>query len=108
MYSLGHAASGFMSAENTENTAVHARVHGRVQGVGFRYFVQAQARRAGVRGWVRNDYDGSVEVVCEGPTDGVQRFIERLKAGPPGARVSRVEVSSIPFQGTYRSFTIEF
>ncbi len=96
-----------MSVEKTGNTAVHARVYGRVQGVGFRFFVQAQARRLGVRGWVRNEYDGSVEVACEGPADSVKRFTERLRKGPAGARVDHVELSTVPVQGFYRGFTIE-
>ena len=96
-----------MSVESNENTAVHARVYGRVQGVGFRFFVQAQARRLGLRGWVRNDYDGSVELSCEGGNSSVERFLKQLKKGPPGARVDRVESSPMQYQGLYRGFTIE-
>ncbi len=95
-----------MSERNSQNTAIHARIHGRVQGVGFRFFVQAQARRLGVAGWVRNDFDGSVEVTCEGPADRVQRFVKRLHEGPPGARVDRVDFTNIEYQGIYRSFNI--
>ncbi len=96
-----------MSVDRNQDTAVHARIYGRVQGVGFRFFVQAQARRLGVRGWVRNEYDGSVEVSCEGSAAGVDRFLKQLKKGPPGARVDRVEASPMQYQGLFRGFTIE-
>jgi acylphosphatase len=67
-------------------------ISGRVQGVGFRYFTEATAQREGVAGWVRNLPDRSVEVVAEGDADAMQRFDRALRAGPPGARVERVQV----------------
>lgn len=70
-----------------------AIVHGYVQGVFFRDSVQRLAERHGVAGWVRNNWDGTVEAVLEGDRDGVDRVVEFMRAGPRGARVDRVEVA---------------
>lgn len=67
------------------------KVHGRVQGVGFRWWVQRQGRQLGLRGSVRNCYDGTVEVVFAGPTGEVRRMSALLREGPSGARVDRLE-----------------
>ena len=67
-------------------------VRGRVQAVGFRQFTWDAARVEGVRGWVRNREDGSVEVMAEGERDAVDRLERRIRRGPPGARVEAVEV----------------
>lgn len=66
------------------------RVDGRVQGVGFRWFVVGEAERLGLRGWVRNASDGSVEVEAEGPAALIDALRLRLEKGPPSARVSQV------------------
>jgi acylphosphatase len=71
--------------------ALHLRVHGRVQGVGFRYATAAQAARLGVSGWVRNDRDGSVETVVTGSADACAAFRRWIEHGPSAARVERVE-----------------
>ena len=68
-------------------------VKGRVQGVGFRYFADDAARREGIRGFVRNQHDGSVEVVAEGDLDTMLRFERALRRGPSGARVDEVETT---------------
>ncbi len=67
------------------------KVHGRVQGVGFRWWAQRQARSLGLRGSVRNCWDGTVEVVLAGPANAVQQMMERLEDGPPAAHVVRLE-----------------
>jgi acylphosphatase len=67
-------------------------VSGRVQGVGFRYFVQATASRDGLHGWVRNLPDGRVEAAAEGEIDAMERFEQALRHGPSGARVDRLEI----------------
>ena len=72
--------------------ALHAIVRGRVQGVGYRDFVQRNAVRLGLRGWVRNREDmRSVEVVASGPRAALERLLERLREGPRFAHVSEVE-----------------
>lgn len=92
----------------TEKTQLTARVTGRVQGVGFRYYTVNQARRLGVRGWVRNDPDGGVTVVCEGPRTAVDAFHNWLKRGPPSARVDRVDARESEYRAQFNSFSIEY
>ncbi len=70
-------------------------VKGRVQRVGFRLFVEDAARREGIRGYVRNQHDGSVEVVAEGDAEALLRFEMAVRRGPAGARVDDVESSDI-------------
>jgi acylphosphatase len=72
---------------------VRAVVHGRVQGVFYRDSCRTEARRLGVRGWVRNRADGTVEVVAEGPRDGVDRLLTWCRQGPPRASVTSVSVT---------------
>lgn len=67
------------------------RISGRVQGVGFRAWTRRQAMALGLRGWVRNDPDGSVAALLSGPVDVVDAMMERLRQGPPGASVRNVE-----------------
>ncbi len=82
-------------------------VHGRVQGVGFRYFVQDVGFRLGLKGDVRNCWDSTVEIYAEGNARSIVEFIKEVQKGPPLARVSRLEVQDIKPSGTYRSFTVE-
>ena len=72
--------------------AVHVRIEGRVQGVGFRAWVAHEATRLGLDGWVRNRRDGTVEAVFAGDADRVTEMLARCEQGPPSARVARVEV----------------
>ena len=71
-------------------------VRGRVQGVGFRYFTQAAAERAGVGGWVRNNADGTVEIAACGDLAALGMLEADIHRGPPGARVDHVAVSDAP------------
>lgn len=68
------------------------RIRGRVQGVGFRYWAVGQARVLGLKGWVRNRSDGSVEAVATGPQDALDLFILACRRGPRAARVDSVDV----------------
>ncbi len=81
-------------------------VRGRVQGVGYRYFVLRQADAFGVTGFARNRADGSVEVVAEGHRDDIEALLEALHSGPPGALVSRVEIRPELPLGRMTSFDI--
>lgn len=86
---------------------VRAVVHGRVQGVGFRWSTQTAARGFGVTGWVRNRPDGAVEALLEGPAAAVERMTAWLHAGPDGARVARVSLAEEPYRGEFADFTVE-
>ena len=89
-------------------TARRAIVRGRVQGVGFRFFAERAAREFGIRGWVRNLPDGTVETFAEGRPTPSQRYLEKLRKGPLGSRVDAVDVSDVPpaDAGRHTSFEI--
>jgi acylphosphatase len=70
----------------------HLHVHGLVQGVGYRWSLVREASRLGLRGWVRNRRDGSVEAVAAGPAAVLQQLVAWAHRGPPAAAVLRVEV----------------
>jgi acylphosphatase len=82
-------------------------VRGRVQGVGFRWFVEREARSLGIAGWVRNNHDGSVEVFAEGTRDQLSGLHARLREGPRAARVDAVDVSEAKVVDGLNSFRIE-
>ncbi len=90
--------------------AVEARryvVRGRVQGVGFRWFVEREAHILGIAGWVRNNHDGSVEVLAQGTRDQLSALHSRLREGPRAARVDAVEVTEANPVAGLSSFRIE-
>ncbi|MHB0999155.1 MAG: acylphosphatase [Armatimonadota bacterium] len=68
-----------------------ARIEGRVQGVGFRYYTRDIAKELGLTGWVRNTWDGDVEVMAEGEEGRLARFIGMLREGPPRADVTNID-----------------
>jgi acylphosphatase len=74
----------------------HVRVIGRVQGVGFRQFVRERARALNLSGWVKNQPDGSVEVLVSGDDDAAARLLDVVRRGPPHADVAAIE----PIAGT--------
>ena len=76
------------------------RITGRVQGVGYRAWALQMASRLGLRGWVRNRSDGSVEALATGDDDAVARMIEACREGPVGARVSDVSISDAEDDGS--------
>jgi len=86
---------------------VRLLVSGRVQGVGFRWFVREAARQHRLAGWVRNRPDGSVELEASGEDTGFRQFIETIRQGPPGARVDDVrELTSNHAETLPQPFTI--
>lgn len=86
--------------------ARHYLIEGRVQGVGFRFFAQARARREAIEGWVRNTPDGRVEIEAQGDTEAMMRFERSVREGPPGAFVEQVEVTEMPASATPSGFRI--
>jgi acylphosphatase len=82
-------------------------VHGDVQGVGFRYFVQRVANRLGITGNVRNCPDSTVEIIAQAESDRMADFIREVQRGPRLARVDRLEIEEIPPRGNHAAFLIE-
>lgn len=80
-------------------------VTGRVQGVGFRWFVLEAASAEGITGWVRNAPDGSVEIVAEGDAEAMERFERAVRRGPGRARVDDVETELLPPTGRFATFS---
>jgi acylphosphatase len=83
-----------------------ARINGRVQGVGYRYFAQSQAQRLGLRGFARNLPDGSVEVVAAGEREALVLFARTLGKGPASARVEQCQVLWQEIAEAFAGFTI--
>jgi acylphosphatase len=83
-------------------------VSGGVQGVFFRGETQDEAIKQGVTGWVRNLRDGRVEAVFEGEKENVERLVEFCRRGPPGARVTCVDVSHEDYRGEFRDFQVRY
>jgi acylphosphatase len=81
-------------------------ISGRVQGVGFRYFIDARASAEGVHGWVRNLSDGRVEALIEGDEESVDRVEAAARRGPPGAEVDDVSAEMIAPSGRATGFSI--
>jgi len=89
-----------------KHKAIHITVEGRVQGVGFRYYTRVNAQRLGIRGWVRNRGDGSVEIWAEATPDRLQQFISAIRLGPTYADVTEVNVDWREPTGRDRTFRI--
>ena len=96
-----------LMAEDADDVArLDAVVHGRVQGVGFRYFVWREALDLDLEGWVANEADGSVRCVAQGPRPLVEALLQRLEAGPAGAIVDRVGTTWLPATGPLGPFSV--
>ncbi|MDX1387965.1 MAG: acylphosphatase [Acidobacteriota bacterium] len=91
-----------------EPSAVRIRVSGRVQGVGFRYFIIRHAEAAGAVGYARNLADGDVEIWAEGAPAAVAAVEEAARRGPRGSRVENVDVRRGEVTGSYRGFGVRY
>jgi len=91
-----------------EQVRAHIIVDGRVQGVFFRATARDVARRLGVTGWVKNRWDGKVELVVEGEKKAVEKMLRWCHKGPSGAVVTNVDVKWEPFKGEFGSFSIRY
>jgi acylphosphatase len=90
----------------TGHARLDATVHGHVQGVGFRMWVRRTASGLGLSGWVRNEPDGGVRTIAEGPRADVDELLKRLRSGPESAWVSGVQEHWEPATGSFDGFTI--
>lgn len=86
--------------------AVSVRITGRVQGVGFRFWMRGQAQRLGLSGWVRNEADGTVAALICGPDAAIAAMLERSWSGPSGASVTGVTAESAPNDSLPSGFRI--
>ena len=89
-----------------ENARLHAVVEGHVQGVGFRAFVQDTALSLGLNGWVRNNWDWTVEVMAEGSQQDLNRLLAALRRGPRPYTSSGVKYDWLPFENEFTRFVI--
>jgi acylphosphatase len=88
------------------NARLQATVRGDVQGVGFRYATLETARRLGLTGWVRNDFDGSVEVIAEGSRVDLEALLGFLSHGPRAARVTAVDATWLDATHAFKEFVV--
>lgn len=95
-----------MTGRGAGTERLEATARGRVQGVGFRWFVAREAQRLALGGWVANLPDGSVRVVAEGARADLDRLAERLSVGPAGAHVADLSLQWLPAMGTPTPFEI--
>ncbi|ALC84023.1 MULTISPECIES: acylphosphatase [Bacillus] len=86
----------------------HIVVEGRVQGVGFRYFVQSEAEKNKLTGWVKNRMDGAVEILAEGPEESLADFVESVQKGNRFSRVRNVTVEEAAATESYKNFAIAY
>ena len=93
---LPHDLMADMSSGNEEDVSLNARVRGHVQGVGFRVFIRSAAWHLGVRGYVRNMPDGTVQIVAAGKREGLDRLLQEVWRGPAGAYVKAVDSEWLP------------
>jgi len=85
---------------------LHALVTGRVQGVGFRYFVQANASQLNLTGWVRNRWNGGVEVLAEGAQPELEKLLQAIGRGPRAGTTRDVQFEWHPGSGEFSGFNI--
>lgn len=95
-----------MSTGETDKERVHIMIHGRVQGVFFRASAEAEARRLGLGGWVRNCPDGSVEILAEGSREALEELLAWCAHGPPRAGVEHVDSNWQDYRGEFDDFSV--
>jgi len=87
---------------------VHVFISGKVQGVWFRAYTEAEAKKLGIKGWVRNLSDGRVEAVFEGEDTAVDKMVAWCYRGSPYSEVKNVEVIEEPYKGEFTDFKIRY
>lgn len=86
----------------------HLRIHGKVQGVGYRFYATRVARRLGLKGWIQNMRDGSVEALVEGEKKAIDDWLDELREGPRFAEVTKIDQQSKEFTGKLPDFDVKF
>jgi len=95
-----------MTMSEAQDQRLHALVIGRVQGVGFRYYVMGAAGDLGLRGWVRNRRDGSVEIVAEGKKEKLSELLRVLQRGSRSSTVTEVKEQWLENSGEFHGFSV--
>ena len=95
-----------MSSQPEDNLTVNMKITGKVQGVGFRYYVLRQAQELGIRGWVSNKPNGDVEALAQGEKTDLEQFIFKVKEGPYFSRVEDVSLNCLNEAENYFGFEI--
>jgi acylphosphatase len=88
--------------------ARHIRIHGKVQGVGYRFYATRVARRLGLKGWIQNLRDGSVEALIEGEPEAIDEWIDDVREGPRYAEVTQIDQEVREFSGRLGDFDVKF
>ena len=83
-------------------------VRGQVQGVGYRFFASKKAQELGVRGWIKNNPDGTVEAAVESSGENIEQFIHVLRSEHPWAKVNSIEIEWQPFDAQFQDFKINY
>jgi acylphosphatase len=91
-----------------DTSRLHAIVLGRVQGVNFRYYTTHEAQRLQLTGWVRNNNDGTVEVMAEGAPERLKEMLAFLKVGSPAAEVKEVKEDWQAATGEFKDFRTRY
>ena len=95
-----------METEPANNqTSLHVIVEGHVQGVGFRYFVKNMAEKLSLKGWVRNRFDGSVELLAEGDHENLLKLLDAVRIGPSHSIVTHVQADWSASEDRYSQFS---
>lgn len=84
------------------------KVYGNVQGVGFRFFTLRQAKAFHIKGWVRNNADGTVEIDAQGDKQQMKDFLDMIRIGSPRSHVTEVKVKNVPKLAKYKTFQIRY
>ena len=92
--------------KDIKNVRAHLLISGRVQGVAFRYYTINNAQNLRIKGWVRNCWDGKVEIVMEGEEEKVKELIDWCYRGPSSAIVEKVDIKWKKFRGEFTAFGI--
>ncbi len=96
------------NSRSLELIRAHLKIEGIVQGVFFRANMRREALRLGVKGWVRNLPDGSVEAIIEGEREAVEQLIKWALRGPPAARVVKITITFSEYRGEFNDFNIRY
>lgn len=84
------------------------RIHGKVQGVGYRFFATRVARRLGLKGSIQNNRDGTVDAVVEGEQSVIDEWLEQLREGPRYAEITKIDQETKDFSGRLGDFDVKF